>query len=285
MVSGLFLAAVSFIPSAQAKTTYIYRQGNNPANYIKIVSKKAPEAEGLTLNQPYQLSEDKLADMLRSILYNRKALFSDKTKTRVVFTEDSIDKYTPYLVQAFQKAGPEDTVYFSVAQNYTKVVLRDPKLTEVAMWISGNDLYIRFDKTQAKLLGDYQARSPEGQKMREEAKGLRISLEAGPGQRFFPSSTQGLILSFNENWEANANQVAAELEQERQERELAKAKGSKKKKLEKQYQQETQVQSAPSLKDQKNAEQRLLELKRLKDTGLISQDDYDIKKAEILRDL
>lgn len=284
VLSAVLMTLLLSSGQVNAKTINIYQQGNNPANYIRVVKAKGKDMSP-PFNQPYQLSEDKLADILRSILYNRRALFGDKIKTRVVFAEDTIDKYTPYLIEAFQKAGPNQAVYFSVAQNYTKVVLRNPYLTQVAMWIVGDELYMRFDKTHAKLLGDYQARTPEGKKMRENAVGLRISLDAGPGQRFFADSARGLIMDLGADWEAIATQVAAEQERIRQEKELAKAKGSKKKKLEKKYQKEEPIPQAASLKDQKNAETRLLELKRLKDMGLISAEDYDIKKAEILRDL
>lgn len=287
----LLLASLSFpFAAAEAKTEIIYKQKNNPANYVKLVGIKGSKAETMALSQPHTFTEDKMADILRSLRYSRKALFTDKIKNRKVFEEEYIEKYTPLLVKAFQEATPEQMIYMSVAQKRPWYILRDDRLTQAAMWITGQELHIRFDKTDAKLGGDYQAHTPEGQKMRSEAVGLRISLEPQQGQKFAFDSTEEIILNLNSDWEAIVTQIEAEEEKLRQEQEIEKARGSKKKQLQAEAAQtqmpKTQVAPAPaSAVDQKNAEQRLQELKRLKDKGLIDQQDYDKKKEEILRNM
>lgn len=274
--------------SSDARERDIYKQSNNAANYIKLISFPKDRAKVEALNQPYNFTEDQMADILRSLRYNRRAVFSDKVKTRKIYEEETIEKYTPYLVKAFKKAGPEDAVYFSVAQKRPWYVVRNDHLTQVEMWVIGQELHMRFGKTEAKLLGDYQARTPEGRKMRREAVGLRISLEPQEGQKLSFDSSQEVILDINSNWEAIVLKIEAEEEQLRQQMEYEKARGSKKKKLKAELDKQNQstTTAAPvSEKDRKGAEQRLQELKKLKDKGLIDQEDYDKKKEEILKTL
>lgn len=282
----LLTASISGV--AEAKTDFIYRQSNNPANYVKVVGISKSEAKTLNLNQPYTFTEGQIADILRSMRFSRTALFTDKVKTRRIFEEEYIEKYTPYLVKAFQEAGPDQMVYFSLVQKRPYYVIRDDKLTQVAMWVTGQELHMRFDKTEAKLLGDYAARTPEGKKMRMDAKGLRISLEPQQSQKFAFDSTQEVIVDINSDWAAIVTKIEDDEEQLRKQMEYEKARGSKRQRLKAQMEAEGQAPTtaAPvSAKDRKSAEDRLSELKRLKDKGLISEKDYNAKKEEILQNL
>ena len=284
----LLLLGLFFLPaSSYGLKNYVYRQGNNPVNYVKFAKLSRAKRDTLSLNQPYTFTEDQMADILRSLRYNRRALFSDKIKTRKVFEEEYIERFTPYLVKAFKEVKPDQIVYFSVAQKRPYFIIRNDRLTQVAMWITGQELHVRFDKTDAKLPGDYKARTPEGRRMREIAVGLRISLEPQTGQKLAFDSSRELILDINSNWETIVVQIEAEEERIRKEQEIKKARGSKKKRLKAEAQVNQPVAPPPpmSTKDQKNAEDRLSELKKLKDKGLIDQSDYDKKKKEILQNL
>ena len=282
------LAVTAWGSTGLAKTEYVYKQPNNPANFIKLADIGKDEAQTLQLNQPYQFTEDQMADILRSLRYNRKALFSDKIKTRRIFEEEYIEKYTPLLVKAFNESEKDQIVYWSVVQKRPFYVIRDDKLTQVAMWVTGQELHMRFDKTEAKLLGDYQARTQEGKKMRRNAIGLRISLEPQQGQKLSFNSSREIVLDINSNWEAIVTEIEAEEERIQKQLEYEKARGSKRKKLKAEMdKQETAPPPPPpvSEKDKAGAEDRLEELKRLKDKGLINQKDYDKKKDEILKTL
>jgi len=279
MVVGVLL-----IPSiAQAKKSTIYRQANNPANIIKLDKIGSKEATELQLNHPYTFSEDQMADILRSIRFNRRALFSQKVKTRHVYEEEYIEKYTPLLVKAFKEVGPKEVVYFSLAQQRPLFIIRNDRLTSVRMWVSGQELHIDFLKTEAKLQGDYKQRTQQGRRLIEDSKGLRISLEPQEGQKFAFDSSDEIILDLSANWEAIVTKIEAEEKRIKEQMELEKAKGSRKKKIAKQ---QAQSQRPPvSEKDRKTAEERLGELKKLKDKGLINEQDYERKKQEILENL
>ncbi len=266
-----------------AKTDTIYRQPNNPANFVKLEQIGARKAAELKLNHPYTFTEDQMADMLRSLRYSRRALFSDKEKIRQVFEEEYIEKFTPHLVKAFQEASNQEVVLFSVAQARPLVIIRNDRLTTVQMWVTGQELHIEFIKTEAKLEGDYKANTPEGQRLRENSETLRVALEPQKDQKFAFDSSKEIILDLNTNWESIVAQIEAEEERLKQEEELKKAKGYKKKQLSEKLDQSNA--SKISVKDQKSAEARLSELKKLKDKGLISEQDYEKKKEEILSNL
>ncbi|MDX1386066.1 MAG: hypothetical protein R3257_00645, partial [bacterium] len=156
---SILLVSLSWSPASQAGKNDIYRQSNNPANFIRLINVPKERAAEVKLNQPYTFTEDQMADILRSLRYNRRAVFSDKVKTRRIFEEETIEKYTPFLVEAFKKVSPDQAVYFSVAQKRPWYVVRNDHLTQVEMWVVGQELHMRFGKTEAKLLGDYQART------------------------------------------------------------------------------------------------------------------------------
>jgi hypothetical protein len=289
----ILVLVLSLPPLAWARSDVIWRQKNNAANFVRLIGIRGSKAETMALTQPYTFTEDKMADILRSLRYTRRALFTDKIKNRRVFEEETIERYTPLLVKAFAQATPQQMVYMSVAQKRPWYIIREDRLTQVALWVTGQELHLRFDETEAKLGGDYMAHTPEGQKMRARAVGLRIMLEPQQGQKFALDSTDEIIVDISSNWEAIVTQIEAEEEKLRQEQEIEKARGSKKKQLQAEADakaQQAQGTSAvaappPSAVDQKNAEQRLQELKKLKDKGLIDQSDYDKKKEEILRNM
>ncbi|HCU23724.1 MAG TPA: hypothetical protein DF383_01805 [Deltaproteobacteria bacterium] len=273
----------------------IYQQPNNQASFVKLEKFKE---KGVTLNHPYTFTEDQLKAMLESLRYGKKLILLKESKNRTLFEQEYIDKFASYLVEAFAKAKPDQAVVWSVVQKRPYVILRNDKLTIVRMWVTGSELHIDFLKVEAKLQGDYQAKTT-GQRLIDEAVGVGVTLEPQQGQKFALDTTRELILDLNADWPQIAADLEAEDERLRQEAEARK----KNKK-------EATVTSAPpdsrsgstvmgrtvevpattdippsSAKDQSDAQARLTELKNLKDKGLITEKDYEKKKAEILKDL
>lgn len=282
------------LPGVARSDDYLYKQANNPANYVKLEKLKEKEAKALGLSMPHTFTEEQMIDILRTLRYSRKALFSDKEKIRSVYEMEYINKFSSYLVDAFAKAKADQAVVWSIVQKRPLVILRNDRLTQVRMWVSGNELHMNFIKTEAQLEGDYQSRTPEGARLIEDSKGLRILLEPQQGQKFGLNSTQELILDLNTDFATIADNIAAEedrLEAEEKSRknkkrqERLEAKGAEPGQPAAATTMTTTTTAAPPLsaKDQKNAEQRLQELKRLQEKGLISKEDYDKKKEEILQ--
>ncbi len=290
--SLLFLSLLMGAFPAVAWGKYVYRQPNNAANFVKLDNVKEKEVQALGMTMPYTFTEEKMIDILRTLRYSRKSLFSDKEKIRSVYEMEYIDRFSPYLVKAFAEAKPNEVVIWSVAQKRPLVILRNDRLTQVRMWVANNnELHIDFMKTEAYLQGDYQARTPEGGRLIEQSKGLRIMLDPQEGQKFGLTSMEELVLDLNSDFVRIADAIVAE--------DLRLEAEEKTKKNKKRTQREAKAEPAtapspvppvstpttPSVKDQKDAEARLEELKRLQEKGLISKEDYNKKKEEILQGL
>lgn len=282
MKNKLFGAILTFLivfcSYNQLNAEVIYEQSNNPANYVKLEKNR----EVKSANHPYSFDKDVMADLLRSVRYSRKALFSDDIKTNFVFEEESVQKYSPYLVEAFQKASPEQAVFLSLAQSRPYAIIRNDRLTQVRLWVEADGLHMKFIKTEAKLHGDYKSKTT-GKKLIYNAKSLRVALEAQEGQQFALDSTEEIVFNLNTDWQG----VVTRLDDEESAREAAK--DTRKNRRQKSNTSNTIDESAPAPKaspeQQQNAESRLTELKRLKEKGLISDEDYESKKSEILKDL
>lgn len=293
----IFSLVLLSVPALAARGATVYQQPNNPANFVKL-EKFKPKGPEVQLNHPHTFTDEQIRAILRSLKYSKKLILLKESKNRDIFELEYIDKFAPYLIDAFAKAKPEQAVVWSVVQKRPYFIIRNDKLTIVRMWIVGNELHLDFLKVEAKLQGDYQAKTT-GQRLIDEAKGVGVRIEPQQGQKFSLDSTDTLILDLNANWPQIADALDVEDERLREEAELAK----KGKKMAKSPEGSSATgattlsttssataapapaRPAPSAKDQSDAQARLTELKALKDKGLITEKDYDKKKEEILKDL
>ncbi|MCC6272845.1 MAG: SHOCT domain-containing protein [Deltaproteobacteria bacterium] len=293
----IFSLVLLSVPALAVRGATVYQQPNNPANFVKL-EKFKPKGPEVQLNHPHAFTDEQIRAILRSLKYSKKLILLKESKNRDIFELEYIDKFAPYLMDAFAKATPEQAVVWSVVQKRPYFIIRNDKLTIVRMWIVGNELHMDFLKVEAKLQGDYQAKTT-GQRLIDEAKGVGVRIEPQQGQKFALDSTDTLILDLNANWPQIADALDVEDERLREEAELAK----KGKKMAKSPEGSSATgattlsttssataapapaRPAPSAKDQSDAQARLTELKALKDKGLITEKDYDKKKEEILKDL
>lgn len=295
----IFSVMLLSLSAFQVSADTIYKQPNNQGNFVKTEKFKLKGKEG-QLSHPYTFTDSQIRAILRSLKYSKKLILLKESKNRDVFELEYIDKYAPYLIEAFSKVTPEQAVVWSVVQKRPYFIIRNDKLTSVRMWVLDNELHIDFIKLEAKLQGDYQAKTT-GQRLIDDAKGIGVHIEPQQGQKFALDSTDTLILDLNANWSQIADALDAEDERLREEADLAK-KGKKMAQEGKSPSTsggtdlntslrsnstaaQTPARPAPSAKDQSDAQARLTELKALKDKGLITDKDYDKKKEEILKDL
>lgn len=281
-----------FALSSPALAETLYKQPNNQANFVKL--EKFKSKDGDKLNQPYTFDETQLRAILSSLKYGKKLILLKESKNRDLYEVEYIDKFVPYLIQAFAKAKPDQAVVWSVVQKRPYFIIRNDKLTIVRMWVVGDELHMDFVKTEAKLQGDYQAKTT-GQKLIDDAKSIGVTIEPQQGQKFGLNSTDELVIDLKADWPAISANLAAEDERLRQEAEAEKAakKGHRSANAAPATSATTMTTTTSSAAakpavspvDQKNAQARLTELKNLKDKGLISEKDYEKKKEEILKDL
>lgn len=288
--SAAVVATLGFSVKAEANTL-VWKQANNPANYVVLEKMKNAKAEDLVLNHPYTFDPKKLTDMLLSLRYNKALLFrKDVQDSQVFFDEDTLEnKFVPHIVEAFQKASPEEVVVFSIVQKDPLFIIRNDRLNVIRAYVAQDGLHVEFIKTDAKLLGDYQAHTV-GTKMIDGAKGIGVTMEPQEGQKLSFTNPREIILDMNYDFAALVDKKAAEEEsKEKQEKESKK----RSRKEVSSTSPATPSSATPSAATPaaatphgpKTPQDRLKELKELKDQGLITPQEYELKKKEILKDI
>jgi hypothetical protein len=175
-------------------------------------------------------------------------------------------------------------------------ILRNDRLNIADCWISGNELHVDFKKLFAKITGDIDKRGNET-KAASRAKGLRVRLELGPGQKMAMSNPEEIILDLDYNYvvvpetkQAPKKGVTMTGEEvplvwtadnaTTDEPEVKPMSAAEKKTKKKEI--KSPVEPTPPTATIK---ERLEKLDELKKAGLINKQEYTEKKAEILRDL
>lgn len=286
-----------------AKTTYVVT--NNRFNYVKLREVKAKEAEELRLAHPASISEAGLRAALASVNLSRSYVIKKEVDAQQVFDERAIDFLAPALVRAFAQAGESEIVVFSYLSKNPLFIIRNDRLSICEAWISGDELHLKFQKLYAKLLGDTDKRGGEA-RLISQARGLRVKLDLGEGQKLGVDDPEEIILSLNYNYVKPpepekpvttegitmagesvplAGTAAAEKGPSGK---TAEVKG-KAKRGEVQKSSEGAAlaasSSAAAAPAPKTVKERLEELKQLRKDGLIDQKEYEAKRKEILQQL
>jgi len=261
-LSIIILMAILSVPAlVQArKTTYIVT--NKRLNYVKLVEVKPAVAEERNMSHPVEISETKMREILTNLKLNREHLIGDDIDTKDIFNDKAINYLAPALSRAFREAQANEEVQFSYVVKNPKFILRNDRLTMVTAWVSGDEMYLDFEKLYAKLTGDTDKRGGES-KIVNRSRGLRVSLELGPGQQMAAVGSNVLVVDLQHSY----TPVATSKDDKTSTKTVATS--------------PTAVSSMP----EDDVTQRLERLDTLHKRGLISNKEYKEKKAEILKDL
>ncbi len=269
-----FIALVNLIIIAfpiythAAKTTYIIT--NQRFNYVKLKEISPKIAESRNMTHPYEISEDQVRAILKSIKLSKRHLIGKEIDTQEVFNESAINYLSPAIVKAFKEANSNEEIVISYLVKDPYFILRNDRLNIATLWISGKELHIRFQKLNAKMTGDTDKRGNES-KLISNARSLRTDLELGPGQTMAIGDPDQLIVDLNYNFASyegeNILTSDTKLEKSKSKKELKKSA-------------ETTTLSEPS-----DIKSRLEKLEQLKQEKLITNQEYYEKKKEILKDL
>ena len=180
-----------------AKTTYIAT--NHRFNYVKLKEVKSSEAAERNITQPKDLDTLGLKEALRSVKLSRSYIIKKEVDSQRVFDDVSIDFLAPNLAKAFAQANDREIVVFSFLMKNPIFILRNDRLNLGRMWISGNELHIRFSKLYAKVTGDIDKRGNEAKAI-ARSRGLRVRLELGPGQKLAINDPEEVVLDLNYNY-------------------------------------------------------------------------------------
>lgn len=302
----LVVAAFLFISvtAEAAKITYIATNHRFNSVKLKEVSKSVADVRNMT--HPVQVDEVGLRAALASINLSRSFIIKKEVDTQQVFNDAAIDFLAINLAKAFSQAKSNEEVLFSYLSKHPYFIIRNDRINLGSAWISGNELHMRFDKLYAKVTLDTDKRGNEGEAI-SKARGLRVKLELGPGQKMGVEDSDEVVLDMNYNYADNlkkpepttppvektmsgetVQQPASEAagapvetlkDKKLTKKEKANIEANAKAKLAEQSAESAVVAPAPTVKE------RLQALDQLKKDGLVNKSEYDAKRKEILKDL
>ncbi len=270
-------------PTQSQGSTGIFSKGKT---YVKLENMRdTKETSGIYLDHPKYLRKDILSSVLASIYFKEKGITGWGGEQNV-FQESELLSLVPHITDAFSRAAPSQ--YVLVSSNYTKgkkKFFASELYTIFAMFISNDNLNVRFSRIQ------YVDVTGEGGESSiftgtEVVYTDPFSIKKNPSWKLIPRPGQ----RFKEGY---GNWIVIDLEKRAfvKEEEKAIALNSNSGVPGTQGNQEgagaygtraivsgvpRRVEAKLSIKDQ------LLELKELETTGLITREDYERRKAEIL---
>lgn len=239
-----------------------YYYDNQRFNFVRV--EKLKDAKDKNINHPYQFTEPQISTILKMIEIRKGTAFSSNEKEKSVFDSYSIGKLTPAIVKAFSEINSDEKVGLGFMVKAPYIVIQNDRLTIGSMWVEDGKLHINFEMLYARMSGDTNKRGYNAMRRQAQmAVGLRTTLDPQPGQAF-GDSTKELVVDLG---------IASELTAERlkKEADLA-AKGV-----------ETDVK-IKVIKDT-SAKERLRELKTLRKERMITKEEFELKKKEILNQL
>ncbi len=231
-------------------------------------------------NHPYYFTAGGLTNILSSIYYTQKSIILGSKGKKQLYKKEELQNIIPPIISAFSMANDsQDILVFSTSD---KVLLSDAQ-SYFSMFVSNNELNIVFsDILNKKSISDGRAfrKSNKGKfkdpfDVKRSGRWKLIPME---GQRFAPghrnwliidlsSSLYGVAGSGNISNSVNDNPLQVD---------------GRKRSIER------KVRTSNSFIEEKHKYQdvrdKLKELKILSDEGLISEEDYELKKKELLNE-
>ncbi len=252
---------------------------NEGKTYIRLEKFKSTKgASSAILDHPKYLSRDILTSALSSIYYKEKGVKGWKNEHNA-FGESELLNLAPHMVTAFTKASPSQYILVNSSYTLGKGLFKSDVYTIFGLFISNNKLNAVFSRIQYEDLEEKGADNVFGE-AEQEAFVDPLSITSNPywkislrsGQRFKAGHNNWLVIDLEEGAIVSKEDYEKkQIENEKQEvlnsplTTQASSGG-----------QPVIIQQQMSIKDQ------LLELKELETTGLITKEDYMLRKALIL---
>ena len=230
-------------------------------------------------NHPYYFTAGGLTNILSSIFYTQKNLMLGTKGKQRLYQKAELQVIIPPILSAFSMANDsQDILVFSTVD---KVLLADAQ-SYFSMFISNNELNIVFsDILNKKSVNDGRAfRKNNKAKFKdpfEVKRSGRWNLIPMEGQRFAPGHQNWLIFDLSSNLfgvagngsSNNANNNPSQTD-------------SRSRTIERKVR--TSNNFIEKTEKYQDVRDKLKELKVLSDEGLISDEDYELKKKELLNE-
>ena len=254
----------------------IYNQGKT---YIKLEEVKSTKGASKTfLDHPKYLNKDLLSSALASIHFKGKGI--SLGKERNVFLESELLDLSPHIADAFSKASPSQYILVQSNYNKGKRFLKSEVNTIFGLFISNDKLNVVFSRIQYVNLQDKDA---EDSLLLGDAETTFVdpfSITKSPFWRIIPRPDQKFKKG-HENWLIIDLKKDTFVQKEDYGKKITPT--------------DTQgvsnaagtgaiMSSSPStvILPRMSIKDQLLELKELEATGLITKEDYELRKALIL---
>ncbi|MCP4253698.1 MAG: hypothetical protein GY775_09860 [Candidatus Scalindua sp.] len=231
-------------------------------------------------NHPYYFTAGGLTNILSSIFYTQKTLMLGVKGKQRLYQKEELQVIIPPILSAFSMANDsQDILVFSTVD---KVLLSDAQ-SYFSMFISNNELNIVFsDILNKKSVSDGRAfRKNNKAKFKdpfEVKRSGRWNLIPMEGQRFAPGHQNWLIFDLS----SNLFGVAGRGSSSRNDNNSPPQTDNRTRTIER------KVRTSNNFIEEKekyqDVREKLKELKVLSDEGLISEEDYELKKKELLNE-
>ncbi|MEK6765991.1 MAG: SHOCT domain-containing protein [Planctomycetota bacterium] len=259
----------------QGKNNNIFNEGKT---YIRLEEVKGTKGSSKAiLDHPKYLRKDILTSVFSSIYFKEKGI-TGWGKEQNIFQESELLNLTPHIVDAFTKAPPLQ--YILVNSNYTKGkgFFKSEVYTIFGLFISNDKLNVVFSRIQYEDLvgkGADNVFGETGQAVFVDPFSItqnpfwKISLRSG--QQFKTGHGNWLIIDLEEGAFVSKEDYGKEV-----------ALGKKQEEVNLSGTTQTVSGSQPVIVQQMSITDQLLELKELETTGLITKEDYELRKTLIL---
>jgi hypothetical protein len=230
-------------------------------------------------NHPYYFTGSGLANILSSIYYKQKSLIKASSGKKKLFRKEELQTIIPPIISAFSMAtDSQDILVFSTSD---KVLLADSQ-SYFSMFISDSDLNIVFSTIQSKKnINDGRAFRKSNKAKFEDPfdvkRSSRWSLVPMGGQRFAPGRQNWLIIDLSSNLFGVASTDNANISDNTNDISIP---SDRSRAIERKIR--TDKNFIEEKKNYQDVREKLKELKVLSDEGLISEQDYELKKKELL---
>ncbi len=285
LVGIVFITALCLSWNIRADT---YTDGLIIVKHEDLPVKK--DGRRIQFNHPYELTGNVVTNALSYIYYEEKGMLKKKETLRV-FQDDEIRKLVPLIVQAFSVAEPTQVVTVS---SYSERMLLTDQQNYCILFISGNSLNIAFSRVHMfQTYNDIMSDKKKYMTARENPATVSNSrfwkIVPSSGQRFEPDHENWLVMDLsNEVYQRPVAQRVGTVDEKI--KEGTSGLDERLKKLEERMsnadapKQPTSASHPKEIRSESKIKNKLIVLRELVNDGVISEEDYNGKKAKMLRE-
>jgi hypothetical protein len=316
---GLFIvpssaSAIDLVPDlnlfgggGEPEGTYLMEGGRQ---YVKIV--KREEGAGPANDHPVELSAEQLRTVLGAItIQHTGGIITEKQEALPLFSTSEVGTLSAYLSRGLERVKPEEDIIFVVAGAHESLISKERKGTSGRVFYQGGKLNLILGDVQKSMSGSVEQRQKNlaagcGEcPVEERLDPFRIASRDKKGKLAEPitlmtglefgkvdGKTRGdwLMLDVPKvvaaiEKQRNKLSPAAEKAQREARIEAARARAERLQMREEMARMRKEMQESGGATSAASVEERIATLDKLREKGLISPEEYESRRKEILNDI